>query len=59
LIIEIFQIVRSEPMPAEGDPVAETSTNQHIFLFISKMLLVVFTAYKEKSQDCPSNQFSY
>jgi hypothetical protein len=27
LIVEIFQIVRSEHMAAEGDPVAETSTN--------------------------------
>jgi hypothetical protein len=27
LIVEIFQIVRSEPMPAEGDHVAEASTN--------------------------------
>jgi len=27
LIVEIYQIVRSEHMTAEGDPVAETSTN--------------------------------
>jgi len=27
LIVEIFQIVRIEHMAAEGDPVAETSTN--------------------------------
>jgi hypothetical protein len=30
LIVEIFQIVRSEHMTAEGVPVAETSTNQII-----------------------------
>jgi len=28
LIVEIFHIVRSEHMEAEGDPVPETSTNQ-------------------------------
>jgi len=27
LFVEIFQIVRSEHMATEGDPVAETSTN--------------------------------
>jgi len=29
-MLKIFQIARSEHMPAEGDPVAETSTNQTV-----------------------------
>jgi len=36
LIVEIFQIVGSEHMAAEGDPVPETSTNQIVdFLPVS------------------------
>jgi hypothetical protein len=33
LIVENFQIVRSEHMAAEGDPVAEISTNYVIIAF--------------------------
>jgi hypothetical protein len=42
-IVEIFQIVRSEHMTAEGDPVAETS-NKHV----ADSLTVPFQPKKKK-----------
>jgi len=64
LIVEIYQIVRSEHMAAEGDPVAETNTNYIIDslpvpLLLKKKtkgreeckMLEVYRAFRLKSQN--------
>jgi hypothetical protein len=50
LIVEIFQIVRSEPLPVEGDPVAETSINQFIvFVYLFQRCYWQYLEHKKKN----------